>query len=42
MLSKLMMRKIWAAGMLGDDQRNGGAEGSEPAADVVKEGGDWG
>lgn len=26
------------AGMLGDDQRNGGVEGSEPAANVVKEG----
>lgn len=29
------------ARMLGDDQRNDGAEGSELAADV-KEGGDWG
>lgn len=42
MLSKLMMRNIWVAGMLGDDQSNAGAEGSEPAANVVKEAGDWG
>lgn len=42
MLSKLMMRKIWVAGMLGDDQRNVGVEGSQPAANVVKEEGDWG
>lgn len=38
MLSKLMMRKIRAAGMLGDDQKNSGAECSEPTVNVVKGG----